>query len=91
MKPGNLIDHSGPAGPGNYEGVNPGMIPSGAILIRDDDLPGQYWYDKGNKIGGEIEAKGIPYNPLTTNSNVFLYTILKRAGLLDEWLGSGRS
>lgn len=91
MKPGNLIDHSGPAGPGNYEGVKPGMIPSGAILIRDDDLPGQYWYDKGNKIGGEIEAKGIPYNPLTTNSNAFLYTILKRAGLLDDWLGSGRS
>lgn len=71
--------------------VKNGVIPPGAVLIRDDDLPGQYWYDKGNNIGGEIEAKGTPYNPLTTNSNAFLYTILKRAGLLDEWLGSGHS
>lgn len=89
--PGNLVDKSGPAGRGNYEEVKPGAIPSGAVLIRDDNLPGKFWFDKANNIGGEIEAKGIGYDPFTTNSNAFLYTILKRAGLLDEWLGSGHT
>jgi RHS repeat-associated protein len=89
--PGNLVDKSGPSGGGNYEGLKPRTIPPGAILIRDDNLPAQYWFDKGNNIGGEIDARGYGYNPLGRNSNAFLWTILVRAGLLDDWIGTGRS
>jgi RHS repeat-associated protein len=94
----NLVDHSGPAGPGNYESIpKSGNLPSGytSVLIKDDDRTGQWWFDKGNNIGGEIESKKLPYffgNTLNgTNSNAFLYTVLKRAGLLDEWNASGHA
>ena len=89
--PGNLVDRSGPGGDNNFEGIRSKKdIPANAILIRDDDETGNFWYKKARGIGQEIEAGDLPYNPLTQNSNAFLYTVLARAGLLDEWENSGQ-
>jgi RHS repeat-associated protein len=88
---GKIVDRSGPAKEGNFEGLSgKDGIPADAILIRDDDLKGEDWYEKAHNIGEEIEAANLPYDPASQNSNSFLYTVLARAGLLDEWESSGR-
>ncbi|MBC8104738.1 MAG: hypothetical protein H7Z41_19360 [Cytophagales bacterium] len=92
LSPDPIVDRSGPAGTNpttglpNYDGVNPGVLPGTAVIIKDDDRSGQWWFDKGNNIGGEIESKGLGYNPVSSrNSNAFAYTVLARAGLFDDY------
>jgi RHS repeat-associated protein len=88
---GKIVDRSGPANEDNFETLGSRKdIPANAILIRDDELRGQEWYDKAHNIGEEIEAADLPYDPASQNSNSFLYTVLARAGLLDEWESSDR-
>ena len=90
LDPGNIEDKSGPAGPRNYESLRgQNGIPKDAVLIRDDNLKGEDWYRKARSVGQEIEAQELLYSPMTQNSNSFLYTVLARAGLLDEWEESG--
>jgi hypothetical protein len=82
---GLLVNHSGPGSYSNYEGLlecqHP--LPEG-LLILDDDKPGLFWFKKLNSIGEEIEAKKFYYDLLRLNSNSFLFTVLQRAGLLDD-------
>ena len=53
-------------------------------MLRDDDLSGQFWFDKLNSIGQEIEPEKHDYSIFGNNSNSFISTIIQRSGLGDE-------
>ncbi|MDX2064779.1 MAG: RHS repeat-associated core domain-containing protein [Fimbriimonadaceae bacterium] len=87
---GILTDKSGPTGKGNYEGLPVrSPIPDDAIQLLNDDFPGAAWFNKLNHIGGEIQATEISYSALNNNSNAFTFTVIRRAGLVDNYYDTG--
>lgn len=85
---GPLTNFSEPAREGNYDSIDPDFPNSknfaNAALLKHDGRTGLWWFNKCNSIGEEIESFKIDYDVLTTNSNAFAYTVIRRAGLGDE-------
>lgn len=86
---GSIVNYSGPAGDRNYEGLA-GSLPDSSLLIRDDERAGIEWFEDLNKIADEFRVRPVRYRPLGSNSNAFIYTIIRRGGLYDELHATGK-
>lgn len=88
---GGLTNYSGPFTDargrpvsGNYERGNGVQDASGDTILNDDRF-GIDWYNELNGIGDRIEAGGTGYRLVTTNSNAFVWNMMRYGGLLDEF------